>query len=158
MAEITSDQVWDEIEKQIFAVLGMVTTSGQARTTGIVYITRDQKFYIASLKSAWKVRHVQQNPHVSMTITIPKRIPLIPWIKIPPATIAFSGLAQVFDPSDVSPDVVKALFRGLESTPETSDPFAIIEVTPHKDFVTYGVGVSLLGMRDTENARGRVAV
>ena len=158
MAEVSTEQVWQEIEKQLFAVLGMVTASGEARTVGIVYIARDHTLYIASMKPAWKVRHIQQNPNVSMTILIPKRIPLIPWIKIPPATITFSGLAQVLDPEDVSSDIVQALFRGMETSPETSKPFAVIEVTPHKDFVTYGVGVSLMAMRDTENAGGRVAV
>ena len=158
MAEVTTDQVWEEIEKQLFAVLGMVTASGEARTAGIVYIARDHKLYIASMKSAWKVRHIQRNPNVSMTILIPKRIPLIPWIKIPPATITFSGVTQVLDPEDVPSDIVQALFRGMETTPETSKPFVIVEVTPQKDFVTFGVGVSLMAMRDTENAGGRVAV
>jgi hypothetical protein len=158
MAEVTTQQVWDEIDKQIFAVLGMVTAGGEARTTGIVYIARDRKLYISSLRSAWKVRHIQQNPHVSMTVTIPKRIPLMPWIQVPPATITFSGVARTLELSDVPADIIKALFRGLKTPPETSGPHAVIEVTPQKEFVTYGVGVSLMGMRDTENARGRTNV
>lgn len=158
MTEITTAQVWKEIENQVFAVLGMVNAQGEARTAGIVYIVRNHKLYVASVKSEWKVRHVQRNPHVSMTVTIPKRIPLMPWVKIPPATVTFSGTARVLDPADVPPDVIQGLFRGMEQTPETSKPFAVIEITPEKDFVTYGVGVSLLGMRDTEKARGRAPV
>ena len=34
---------------------------------------------------------------------------------------------------------------------------AVIEVEPVGDFITYGVGVSLMQMRDTELARGRVS-
>ena len=37
MADITSEQVWTELKKEIFAVLGMVTAKGQARTVGVVY-------------------------------------------------------------------------------------------------------------------------
>ncbi len=155
MAEITTAQVWDEIDKQLFAVLGMVTARGEARTAGIVYTVSGRKLYISSAKSAWKVRHMQQNPHVSLTVTIPKRIPVMPWIKIPAATITFSGTARILDPADVAGDVLQPLFRGLENVSEDT---AVIEVTPRGDFVTYGVGVSLMGMRDTENARGRAAV
>jgi hypothetical protein len=36
MAELTSSQVWAEIEKQMFAVLGMVTAKNEARTAGVV--------------------------------------------------------------------------------------------------------------------------
>jgi len=158
MADITTAQVWAEIEKQLFAVLGMVTAKNEARTAGIVYIVRNRKLYIGSVKSAWKTRHIAANPHVSLTVPIAKRIPLLPWIKIPAATITFSGTARVLERADVSPEVVQALFRGMADTPETSAPFAIIEVTPVGHFVTYGVGVSLLTMRDTQKARGRVAV
>jgi len=34
----------------------------------------------------------------------------------------------------------------------------LIEVTPQGEFVTYGVGVSLMEMRDPAKARGRAAV
>ena len=34
----------------------------------------------------------------------------------------------------------------------------LVEITPIKEFVTYGVGVSLMQMRDTEQARGRAPV
>ena len=156
MAEITTNQVWQEIDKQLFAVLGMVSARKEARTVGIVYMVRNRKLYIGSIKDAWKVRHVQQNPHVSMTIPIHKSIPLMPWIKIPSATITFAGIAQVHEPDEVDAQIVQDLFRGMDSSPETSKPFVIIEVEPVGDFVTFGVGVSLMGMRDIDNAGGRV--
>ncbi|RME72219.1 MAG: pyridoxamine 5'-phosphate oxidase family protein [Chloroflexi bacterium] len=158
MAHITTDQVWQEVEKQLFAVLGMVTASGEARTAGIVYVVHQRKLYISSLKTAWKIRHIRANPSVSLTIPIHKQIPLLPWIKIPAATITFSGRARILEPSDLPPEVVKPLFRGMTISPETSPPFAVIEVTPAGDFITYGVGVPLLTMRDPQKARGRVAV
>ncbi len=34
----------------------------------------------------------------------------------------------------------------------------LIEVTPEKEFLTYGIGVSLLDMRDPQKARKRAPV
>jgi len=156
MAEITAAQVWEEMEKQIFAVLGMVTAHNEARTAGVVYAVHEHKLYITSRKDAWKVRHIAQNPHVSITIPIPKRIPFMPWIKIPAATITFSGTAAIHALDGIDPKVLQALFRGLQDQEETQATAVVIEVEPAGDCITYGVGVSLQGMRDTVNARGRV--
>ena len=90
--QLTSQQVWEVLEKELFAVLGMVTAKGQARTIGIVYIVHDRKLYIATGQDTWKARHVRNNPNVSLTVPIAKRIPIMPWIKIPAATITFSGM------------------------------------------------------------------
>ena len=158
MAQISNNQVWEQINKQLFAVLGMVTKNGKARTVGIVYIAQDGKLYISSQKQAWKVKHITQNPHVSLTVPIAKRIPLLPWIKIPSATITFSGEANILNFADITEEVIQKLFRGLELTESEKADMSIIEVTPVGDFVTYGVGVKLMEMRDREKARGRVAV
>jgi hypothetical protein len=40
----------------------------------------------------------------------------------------------------------------------TRENLCVIEVTPEKDFLTYGVGVPLMKMRDPEEARGRAPV
>ena len=52
--ELTNQQVWKEIEKELFAVLGMVTANNQSRTVGIVYIVRYQKLYIGTGSKTWK--------------------------------------------------------------------------------------------------------
>jgi hypothetical protein len=109
--QLSADQVWEAVEKELFAVLGMVNATGEARTVGIVYIVRDRKLYIASESDTWKVRHVAANPHVSLTIPIAKRIPLMPWIKIPQATISFSGTARVIPAAETPADIVRAIFR-----------------------------------------------
>jgi hypothetical protein len=158
MAELTSEQVWDELKKELFAVLGMVTARGEARTVGIVYTVHDQKIYIATGKDSWKARHTQNNPNVSLTVPIAKRIPFLPWIKIPAATITFSGKALVLAPKDVSADVKYALLRGLVEDEDRVASMCIIAVEPVGDFVTYGVGMPMMQMRDTEKARNRVPV
>lgn len=156
--QLTTDQVWHEIEQNLFAVLGMVTPGGEARTVGIVYVVDNRKFYIATDKTAWKVRHIARNPHVSLTIAIPKSVPFLPWIKIPAATITLSGVATVLEHHEVKTDLFKKLYRDLVMDEQMIADLRIIEVTPEKDFLTYGVGVSLLQMRDPDKARGRVAV
>lgn len=156
--QLTSNQVWQAIEKEVFGVLGMVTAKGEARTVGIVYIPRDRKLYIGTDQDAWKVRHVTANPHVSMTIPIAKRIPFLPWIKVPSATITFCGEARVLPARETSPEILQAVFRGMAEDEERLATTCLIEVTPIKEFITYGVGVSLMEMRDPKKARNRVPV
>ena len=151
--QLSSKQVWTEIEKNFFGVLGMVTAKGESRTVGINYVVDDHKLYIGTLKTMWKTKHVARNPHVSLTITIPKRVPLMPWIKIPAATITFSGIAKVLERSEVNANVRQKIYLH-----EAESELCVIEVTPQKRFITYGVGISLLQMRFPEKARGYAAV
>lgn len=156
MAEVTTAQVWAELGKQVFAVVGLVSARGEARTVGVVPVVRGGALWFLTAADSPKVRHTVANPEVSVTVPIPKRVPLLPWIKVPAATITFAGTATVHRPDDVPPDVVRALTRGLEIP---SEPAMVgVRIVPHGDFVTYGVGTSLLGMRDTATARGRAPV
>ncbi|MDX1417110.1 MAG: hypothetical protein R3293_23090, partial [Candidatus Promineifilaceae bacterium] len=84
--------------------------------------------------------------------------PIMPWVKIPAATITFSGTAQILDPEEMPPEILQALFRGMAEDQERVSGSVLIEVTPEKDFVTYGIGMPLLQMRDPKLARGRVPV
>jgi len=156
--QLTSKDVWTAINKEMFAVLGMVTARNQSRTAGIVYIVRDSKLYIGTGKESWKARHIAANPHVSMTIPIAKRIPLLPWIKIPAATITFAGIGRLLNSTETDSELLQAVFRQTADDPARLADSVLIEVTPQKEFVTYGVGVSLSEMRDPQKARGRAQV
>ena len=156
--QLSSEQVWSALKKEIFAVLGMVNSKGEARTAGIVYIVHGQKIYISTAKEAWKTRHIQTNPHVSITVPIAKRIWIMPWIKIPAATITFSGKAKVLDAKSMQSEILHALFRGLEADLEKLESISVLEIEPEGDFVTYGIGISLMQMRYPEKARGRAPV
>lgn len=158
MITLTSEQVWQEIRRNLFAVLGMVTPAGEARTVGIVYAVQEETIYIVTGKETWKARHIAGNPEVSLTIPIAKQIPLLPWIKIPAATITFAGTATLQDPAGASPAILHALFRGIEQEREKLAEMCLIAVTPKGHFITYGVGVPLLQMRHPEQARARVPV
>jgi predicted pyridoxine 5'-phosphate oxidase superfamily flavin-nucleotide-binding protein len=157
-ATLTTDQVWREVEKEFFAVLGAVTARGEPRTVGIGYVVRDRRLYIASDRSAWKVRHIRGNPNVSLTVTIPKRLPFLPWIKIPAATITFQGEAVVHGLDEVPEEIPRTLLKDLKMDPAEMAETCILEVRPRGRFLTYGVGVSLSTMRVPEEATGQAPV
>lgn len=158
-AKVTSAQVWREIEQRSFAVLGFVTSSGAARTAGIGYLVRGREIYVVTGRDSWKARHIAANPRVSLTVTIPKRIPFMPWVRIPDATITFQGEAAVLAAEQVPPEIPQALLHGLEApTADWEKEISVIRVHPVGEFVTYGVGVPLQVMRRPEDARGRVPV
>ena len=46
--QLTANQVWEAVEKESFAIIGMVTAKNEARTVGIVYVVRDRKLYFGS--------------------------------------------------------------------------------------------------------------
>ncbi len=157
-AQVTTDQVWEVIEKELFAVIGMVTADCQARTVGVVYFADQRKLYIGTHTDTWKARHIGANPHVSVTIPLAKRLPFLPWIKIPAATITFCGTARIIASTEASPRLLQGVYRHLADDPEFLAGTCLIEVTPEKDFITYGVGIRLFEMRDPYKARGRVSV
>src|SRR5512141_2743755 len=103
--QLPSELVWKSLKQELFAILGMVTDKEEARTVGVVYTVDNHKLYMVSGRDTWKVRHMSQNPHVSITVPIAKRIPFLFWVKIPAATITFSGLAKVQAADCVSPDI-----------------------------------------------------
>ena len=78
----------------------------------------------------------------------------MPWIKIPPATITFPGTARILEKQDLDPELFARLYRHEEGR----DGWCAIEVTPAKNFVTYGVGVSVVTMRSPAASRARAPV
>ena len=158
MVALTSQQVWEEIAAVNFAVIGMVNAQGHARTAGVVITTEGNKVLFASGRQAWKVRHIEANPNVSVTIPIHRRVPLLPMIKVPPATITFHGMARLIEPTAASPRVIKGLTGGLQLDPESARTMVFVAITPEGAFVTYGIGMRVDRMRDTQFARGRAPV
>jgi hypothetical protein len=158
MAQLTTALVWRELEKNLFAVLGMVTAKQEARTVGIVYVVHERKIYIGTRKDSWKEKHITRNPHVSLTVPIARSVPLMPWIKVPAATITCAGEATVTPASAVAPEILRAVYHQLIEDPTVMAESSVITVTPLGEFVTYGVGVSLMEMRHPDKARGRVVV
>jgi len=156
--QLSSEQIWQVIEKELFAVVGMVTADNEARTAGVVYRVIDGRLVIGTGSDTWKARHIRQNPHVSITIPIAKRVPIMPWMKIPSATITFAGEAQVIEAAEAPQEKLKALFLHGSEDQALMATMCLIEIRPLGEFVTYGIGVPLMTMRTPENARGRAPV
>lgn len=156
MVKLTTDDVWRVLAKQNFMVVGMVSARGQARTAGVMLYTVDRTIWFTTDDDTWTAHHIAVHPEVSVTVAIPKLVPLLPWITVPAATITFSGVAEV-RPADGMPAVARdALTKGLKPVKGNSDgPLLGIGIRPVGDFITYGVGVPVYKMLDTEAARGR---
>ena len=152
--ELNSDVVWRELERNFFAVLGFTNAKGEPRTAGIVYTVDDHHLWIGTGKSSWKARHLAERPAVSVTAAIPKRIPFLPFVPIPAATITFQGTCSVLEPEETPAPILKALLRGMAEDAELVADMALLRIEPRGRFVTYGIGVSLWAMRKPELARG----
>lgn len=156
-SQLTSDQVWREIAKASFAVIGYVTPSGEPRSSGVVYKVVGRRLYVATDPDSWKARHIPGAGRVAVTVPVRRGGALSLVAPIPPATVSFHGTAIVHAAG--SPRV-RPLLRELGSLlpPDRQDSAAIIEVVPEAAFVTYGLGVSLSRMRDPVAAGARLPV
>lgn len=149
----TADEIWEEIEKWPFAVLGFVNPSGEPRAAGVMYVARDRVLYVVSGPDTWKVRHIRANPNVSVAVTV-QRLP-IRIRQAPPAVITFSGHATILPMDDVDTSLRKNLMRGID---ETMGEMCVIRIEPVGRFVTYGIGVPLMKMRIPGQALARVPI
>jgi hypothetical protein len=157
LSRLTSDEVWREIERASFLVIGYVTPSGDPRSVGVMHKVIDRKLYIVTEPSSWKARHITADGRVAVTVPVRRGGVLSLLLPIPPATISFHGTALVHSPD--SP-VVRPIVEQLGSVlpEERRGSAAVIEVIPEGTFTTYGVRVSLAKMRDTNAACARVPV
>ena len=156
-ARLTSEQVWHQVAKGSFAVLSHVTPAGEPRSSGVVYKTVGRRLYVATAPDSWKARHVAASGRVAVTVPVRRGGLLSLVAPIPPATISFHATAIVH-PAD-SPEVRSVLKELASLLPaERRVSACIIEVIPEGSFVTYGVGFSLIQMRDPAAAAARVPV
>ncbi len=153
----TTEQVWEAVDDAFFGVLAFANRDGHPRTAGVCYTVEGRSLYVSTAKGMWKVRHIAANPNVSMTVTMPKRIPFLPFIKVPAATVTFKGEAEILDVDDLDPAVFERLPRGNERDPKVLEDTAIIRIIPRGEFVTFGIGMPITQMRKHEAAHGRAA-
>jgi len=113
--------------------------------------------YVAVSPDSWKAKHVPGTGRVAVTVLVRRGGILSLVAPIPPATISFHGTAIVHPAG--SPQV-RSLLKELGSLipAERRASGSIIEIVPEGAFVTYGLGVSLMKMRDPAASRARVPV
>ena len=156
-APLSCAAVWQALEKESFAVVSHVSVAGEPRSSGVVYGMVDRRLYVAVAADGWKARQISNGQEVAVTVPVRRGGILSLVMPIPPATITFRATATVhpagsLDVTSVSKDLAKLVPE------ERKESSVIIELAPRGRFVTYGIGVSLLDMRDPALARGRVLV
>lgn len=154
---LTTEKVWAALDGAFFGVLAFVNRRNEPRSTGVCFVVSGRSLWISTDKMSWKARHIAHNPNISMTVTIPKRVPFLPFIKIPPAAVTFRGEATVLDVGNVDPAIFERLPLGKERDPQILEGAAVIQVVPRGEFVTYGIDMPITQMRKHEAAHGRAA-
>jgi Pyridoxamine 5'-phosphate oxidase len=156
-SHVTSAEVWRELDRASFAVVGYVTPSGESRSTGVVFKTSGGRLFTAVAPDSWKARHIAASPKVSVTVPVRRGAVLTLAFPIPPATISFHGRAVVHAPGSldlaaISPELASLVPEGRrhEAT--------VIELVPEGRFLTYGLGVALTDMARPELAHAVVPV
>lgn len=151
---LTAQEVWRTVSRHSFAVLSHVTAAGLPRSSGVVYAVSGDRMLIAVARDSWKARHIGTDGPVSVTVPIHRGGPLSLLAPIPPATVSFPAVAttRIGESLDRIPGLAKLI------PPERSAACVILEVRPTGHYVTYGVGVPLLRMRDPARARARIPV
>jgi Pyridoxamine 5'-phosphate oxidase len=156
-ARLTTEQVWHQVAKASFAVLGYVTPVGEPRSSGVVYKTVGRRLYVAVAPDSWKAKHIAASRRVAVTVPVRRGGLLSLVAPIPPATISFHAQAIVHRGG--APQV-RPLLKELGSLlpAERRASACVIEILPEGTFLTYGLDVSLSKLRDPAAARARVPV
>jgi hypothetical protein len=156
-ARLTTEQVWHQVAKASFAVLGYVTPSGEPRSSGVAYKIIDGRLYVAVAPDSWKAKHVAASRRVAVTVPVRRGGILSLVAPIPPATISFHGAAIVHPAG--SPEVRSAWKELASLVPaERRTAACVIEIVPEGQFLTYALGVPLRKMLDPAAAQARVSV
>ena len=152
---LASGQVWQELRKATFAVIGYVTPRGESRSSGVVFKTVGKRLYFVVAPDSWKARHIASSHEVSVTVPVRRGGALTLLWPIPPATISFHATSIVHPAGHLAklPKELEALLPG-----ERRNQGVLIEIIPYGAFLTYGIGVPLQLMRNPELARASVPI
>ena len=156
-AQVSSAAVWQAIAKSSFAVVSHVNSAGEPRSSGVVYATVGRRLYLAVAPNGWKARQITTGQEVAVTVPVRRGGVLSLLAPIPPATITFVAKATVHPAGSLETgSVPKELARLVPETRQASS--CVIELAPEGRFLTYGIGVSLMDMRDPALALAHVPV
>jgi len=154
---VDSERVWRHISAGSFAVLSHVTSGFEPRSSGVSYATVGRRLYVAVAPDSWKARQVADGQLVSLVVPVRRGGLLSALLPIPPATIAFRARARVRPMGSIDITVLPApLVRALRALGYASN--SILELAPEGRFLTYGIGVSILAMRDSALAQASIPI
>jgi hypothetical protein len=122
-----------------------------------VYEAVGRRLFVAVAPDSWKAKHISISGQVAVTVPV-RRGGLLSFVfPIPPATVSFHGTAVLHAAGWAE---IASLSKELQSLlpAERRASSTLIEIIPEGQFVTYGLGVSLMDMASPAKARGRVAL
>lgn len=146
-------EVRDTIKKNRWLTLSTTSLRGAPQSSVVIYASDGYVIYVLTRKKTVKVRNITENPRVSVTIPFYKNL----FHKIigvaPPAAISFRARAETLDISDS--EAAKMYRRVLNfDLPENFEKDSLwIKLTPGNSATCYGVGISLLELRDPSKGR-----
>ncbi len=156
-AGLTTERVWRELTTASFAIVSHVTPTGNPRSSGIMYLVVDRHLLVVISPDSWKARQITNGDQLAVTVPVRRGGPLSLVAPIPPATISFHARAVLHPPGSLDIESVSKKLASMVPA-ERRDLCCILELEPEGRFLTYGVGVSLMTMRDPGAASGRVPV
>jgi hypothetical protein len=154
---VTSEAVWRVLAKASFAVLGHVNAAGEPRSSGVVYGVADRRLFVAVAADGRKAREIRDGDTVAVTVPVRRGGLLALCVPIPPATVTFHARATVHPAGSLD---IGSISRELEKLiPEARKAGScVLELVPEGQFLTYGIGVSLVAMANPALALAHVPV
>ena len=154
---LTTERVWNKIERASFAVISYVTPAGTPRSSGVMCAAVGHRLYVVTAADSWKARQISSGDEVAVTVPIRRGGLLSLVAPIPPATVSFHAKATVHPSGTASTE--KMLKRLASQLPkERRSAGCLLELVPEGNFLTYGLGVSLQGMAKPQAALAHVPV
>lgn len=143
------------LKKNMWLVLSTVDDKHQPHSAVVVYQSDGRVLYVTTGVNTRKVKDIQKNKKVSITIPIRKNF-LHKIVPAPPAELHFNATAELVPREDEHAREVFKKFLKHENEEQLSQDSIWIKITPSNVISTYGVGVKLFAMRNPEKARNIV--
>ena len=67
---VTTEQVWRQLTKSSFAVVGHITPAGDPRSSGVMYVVADRRLYAVVAPDSWKASHLAADGRVAVTVPV----------------------------------------------------------------------------------------
>ena len=141
-------EVRDIIKKNRWLTLSTTSPRGIPQSSVVVYASDGYIIYVLTGKNTVKVRNITKNQRVSVTIPFYKNLIHRMIGVAPPAAISFKARAETLDFSDSEAACMYKKVLNFDLPENLVEDSLWIRLTPGNSASCYGVGISLLELRD----------
>ncbi len=152
----TTDQVWREVSKGSFLVLSFTTREGWPRSCGILYATSGRRVFVEVHPGSLKAHEIHDGDQVAVTVPVRRGGLLSLLMPIPPSAISFHARVILHPLGTLDLGTISKTFAGLPEYVRKGS--IVLELEPEGKFLTFGIGVPLMEMRDLNKMFGRTPV